>query len=52
MPVGHSGPAALYDFIYGDLITDPEEYMEKVYPTRRELDMSMFIRRVCSMTLR
>ena len=38
VPVGLSGPAALYDFIYGDQITDPEEYMEKVYPTRRELE--------------
>ena len=38
VPVGLSGPAALYDFIYGDQITDQEEYMEKVYPTRRELE--------------
>ena len=36
--VGLSGPAALYDFIYGDQITDEKEYMEKVYPTRRELE--------------
>lgn len=36
--VGLSGPAALYDFIYGDQITDPEEYMEKVFPMRRELE--------------
>ena len=36
--VGLSGPAALYDFIYGDQIEDPEEYIEKVFPTRRELD--------------
>lgn len=38
VPVGLSGPAALYDFIYGDQILDPEEYMAKVYPTRRELE--------------
>lgn len=38
VPVGLSGPAALYDFIYGDQFTDEEEYMEKVYPTRRELE--------------
>lgn len=38
VPVGLSGPAALYDFIYGDQISDSEEYMEKVYPTRRELE--------------
>lgn len=36
--VGLSGPAALYDFIYGDYITDEDEYMEKVFPTRRELE--------------
>lgn len=36
--VGLSGPAALYDFIYGDQFTDEKEYMEKVYPTRRELE--------------
>lgn len=36
--VGLSGPAALYDYIYGDQITDEAEYMEKVYPTRRELE--------------
>jgi lipopolysaccharide/colanic/teichoic acid biosynthesis glycosyltransferase len=38
VPVGLSGPAALYDFIYGDQFTDEDEYMEKVYPTRRELE--------------
>lgn len=38
VPVGLSGPAALYDYIYGDQITDEEEYVEKVYPTRRELE--------------
>lgn len=36
--VGLSGPAALYDYIYGDQITDINEYMEKVYPTRKELE--------------
>ena len=36
--VGLSGPAALYDFIYGDQITDEKEYMEKEYPIRRELE--------------
>lgn len=38
VPVGLSGPAALYDFIYGDQITNEKEYMEKVYPIRRELE--------------
>lgn len=36
--VGLSGPAALYDFIYGDQINDPDEYMIRVFPTRRELE--------------
>ena len=35
---GLSGPAALYDFIYGDQFTDEKEYMEKVFETRRELE--------------
>ena len=38
VPVGLSGPAALYDYIYGDQISDEKEYMAKVYPTRRELE--------------
>lgn len=38
VPVGLSGPAALYDFIYGDQFTDEKEYMEKVFETRRELE--------------
>ncbi len=38
VPVGLSGPAALYDYINGDQITDEQEYLEKVYPTRRELE--------------
>ena len=38
VPVGLSGPAALYDFIYGDQFTDEKEYMEKVFLTRRELE--------------
>lgn len=38
VPVGLSGPAALYDFIYGDQFTDEKEYMAKVFETRRELE--------------
>lgn len=38
VPVGMSGPAALYDFIYGNQITDEIDYIEKVLPTRRELE--------------
>lgn len=38
VPVGLSGPAALYDFIFGDQFTDEKEYMEKVFETRRELE--------------
>ena len=36
--VGLSGPAAIYDYVYGEKFTDEKEYMEKVYPTRRELE--------------
>ena len=42
---GLSGPAALYDYIYGDTITDEAEYMEKVFPTRRELE-SVYVRKM------
>ena len=37
---GITGPAALYDYIYGDQFeeADVDEYMKKVYPTRRELE--------------
>lgn len=37
---GLTGPAALYDYIYGDQFedTDIDLYMEKVLPTRRELE--------------
>lgn len=40
VPVGLSGPAALYDFIYGDDFEDEDEYMKKVFPTRRELEVT------------
>ncbi len=36
---GLSGPAALYDYIYGDTITDEKEYQEKVLPTRLALEI-------------
>ncbi|MCC8051279.1 MAG: sugar transferase [Clostridiales bacterium] len=36
---GLSGPAALYDYIYGDTVTDEKEYEEKVLPTRLELEL-------------
>ena len=37
---GISGPAALFDYIYGDQFEEAnvDEYMEKVYPIRRELE--------------
>lgn len=35
---GLSGPSALYDYIYGDSITDETEYQRLVLPTRMELD--------------
>lgn len=44
VPVGLSGPAALYDYIYGDQITDEKDYMEKVYPTRRELEYTYVLK--------
>ena len=46
VPVGLSGPAALYDYIYGDQFTDEAEYMEKVYPTRRELEYT-YVQKAC-----
>lgn len=38
---GLTGPAALYDYIYGDQFEDfdLEAYMEKILPTRRELEL-------------
>lgn len=36
---GLSGPAALYDYIYGDTIENEDEYMEKVLPTRLALEV-------------
>lgn len=38
---GITGPAALYDYIYGDRFeeADVDAYMEMVYPTRRELEL-------------
>ena len=35
---GLTGPAALYDYIYGDTVEDPQEYERLVLPTRRELE--------------
>ena len=36
---GLSGPSALYDYIFGDSITDEEEYERLVLPTRLDLDL-------------
>lgn len=36
---GLTGPAALYDYIYGDTIEDEAEYEKKVLPTRMKLDV-------------
>ncbi|MCI8403033.1 MAG: sugar transferase [Lachnospiraceae bacterium] len=36
---GLSGPSALYDYIYGDGITDEAEYENLVLPTRLNLDL-------------
>ncbi|MBR2461091.1 MAG: sugar transferase [Clostridia bacterium] len=35
---GLTGPAALYDYIYGDTVEDPDEYTKLVLPTRLELE--------------
>ena len=35
---GLTGPAALYDYIYGDEIEDLQDYEKLVLPTRRELE--------------
>lgn len=35
---GLTGPAALYDYIYGDTVEDLEDYKCLVLPTRRELE--------------
>ncbi len=36
---GLSGPSALYDYIYGDTVTDEQAYEENVLPTRLDLDL-------------
>lgn len=35
---GLTGPAALYDYIYGDTVQDLEDYKRLVLPTRLELE--------------
>lgn len=35
---GLTGPAALYDYLYGDTIVDEKEYEKKILPTRLELE--------------
>lgn len=36
---GLSGPSAIYDYIYGDVITDENEYEKLILPTRLNLDL-------------
>ena len=36
---GLSGPSAIYDYIYGDNITDEDKYKMLVLPTRLKLDL-------------
>lgn len=36
---GLTGPAALYDYLYGDFIEDETDYKKKVLPTRRILEL-------------
>ena len=45
---GLSGPSAIYDYIYGDDITDEEEYEKQVLPTRLNLDLYYIkVRGIC-----
>lgn len=48
VPVGLTGPAALYDYLLGDHVLDPDLYMRDVFPTRRALELA-YVRRA-SMT--
>ena len=36
---GLTGPSALYDYLYGDLVEDQEDYVRDVLPKRLELDL-------------
>ena len=36
---GLTGPSALYDYLYGDEVTDADDYENLVLPTRLELDL-------------
>lgn len=36
---GLTGPSALYDWLYGDMVEDPEDYYLDVMPVRLELDL-------------
>ena len=42
---GLTSPSALYDYIFGDLITDEDEYKVKVLSTRLDLDLYYLKRR-------
>ena len=44
---GLSGPSALYDYIYGDRITDESTYTQLVLPTRLQLDLYYLQARSC-----
>jgi len=36
---GLTGPSALYDYLYGDMVEDQEDYVRDVLPKRLELDL-------------
>ena len=36
---GLTGPSALYDYLYGDMVEDQEDYVRDVLPIRLELDL-------------
>lgn len=42
---GLTGPSALYDYLYGDMVEDQEDYVRDVLPNRLELDLVYLDRR-------
>lgn len=49
---GLSGPAALFDYIYGDDINDEIEYKQKVLPTRMALEVYYVRNRSCLLDIK
>jgi len=49
---GLTGPGAIYDYIYGDSISSEDEYIDKVLPTRLELEVYYIKKRNVLLDLR